>query len=109
MSDVNDPKNCSLQPDRNGKKADGGGSQLVPPPHGEVDNPAPAISSGESTTGFSLARLLRSLAPHVSLVLENTGSVARDHLANERTWLAYVRTSLAIAGTGVGVSLFLGS
>lgn len=28
--------------------------------------------------------------------------LARDHLANERTWLAYLRTSLAIASTGVG-------
>ncbi|KAG8700768.1 hypothetical protein FRC08_004458 [Ceratobasidium sp. 394] len=37
------------------------------------------------------------------MVLENSGSVARDHLANERTWLAYVRTSLAIASTGVGM------
>ncbi|KAE9407907.1 hypothetical protein BT96DRAFT_1033791 [Gymnopus androsaceus JB14] len=33
------------------------------------------------------------------LVLENSGSVARDHLASERTFLAYVRTSLAIAST----------
>lgn len=31
---------------------------------------------------------------------------ARDHLANERTWLAYLRTSLAIASTGVGTSRF---
>jgi hypothetical protein len=37
------------------------------------------------------------------LALENTGSVARDHLASERTFLAYVRTSLAVASTGVGV------
>lgn len=37
-----------------------------------------------------------------SLTLENAGSVARDHLASERTFLAYVRTSLAIASTGVG-------
>jgi Domain of unknown function (DUF202) len=71
----------------------------VPPP----DSTVPVPASEGSTEGFSLARLLRSLAPHVSLVLENTGSVARDHLANERTWLAYVRTSLSIAGTGVGV------
>ncbi|KAK7031363.1 7 transmembrane receptor domain protein [Favolaschia claudopus] len=43
----------------------------------------------------------------VSLVLENSGSVARDHLASERTFLAYVRTSLAIASTGVAlVQLF---
>lgn len=40
-----------------------------------------------------------------SLTLENTGSVARDHLASERTFLAYVRTSLAIASAGVGMSI----
>ncbi|KAI0684522.1 hypothetical protein BC835DRAFT_1293053 [Cytidiella melzeri] len=42
-----------------------------------------------------------------TLVLENAGSVARDHLASERTFLAYVRTSLTIASTGVAlVQLF---
>ncbi|KAI5121054.1 hypothetical protein M0805_008571 [Coniferiporia weirii] len=41
------------------------------------------------------------------LKLENSGSVARDHLASERTFLAYVRTSLAIASCGVAlVELF---
>ncbi len=44
---------------------------------------------------------------HVSLTLENNGSVARDHLASERTFLAYVRTSLVLASTGVAlVQLF---
>jgi hypothetical protein len=38
----------------------------------------------------------------VSLRLENSGSVARDHLASERTFLAYMRTSLAVASSGVG-------
>ena len=38
----------------------------------------------------------------VELRLENSGSVARDHLASERTFLAYMRTSLAIASSGVG-------
>lgn len=38
----------------------------------------------------------------LSLVLENKGNVARDHLASERTYLAYVRTSLACASAGVG-------
>lgn len=38
-----------------------------------------------------------------SLYLENAGSVARDHLASERTFLAYIRTSLLFATTGVGV------
>ncbi|KAF8959136.1 hypothetical protein BDZ97DRAFT_1667612 [Flammula alnicola] len=38
-----------------------------------------------------------------SVTLENSGSVARDHLASERTFLAYVRTSLALASTGVAI------
>ena len=42
-----------------------------------------------------------------TLTLENAGSVARDHLASERTFLAYVRTSLTIASTGVGACSML--
>ncbi|HKZ29983.1 MAG TPA: DUF202 domain-containing protein [Acidimicrobiia bacterium] len=34
-------------------------------------------------------------------VRDNTGSIARDHLANERTFLAWVRTALAVIGLGV--------
>jgi len=37
-----------------------------------------------------------------SLRLQNRGSVARDHLALERTFLAYTRTSLTVASAGVG-------
>ena len=32
---------------------------------------------------------------------ENTGSTARDHLASERTFLAWVRTALAVVGLGI--------
>ncbi|ORZ00710.1 hypothetical protein BCR43DRAFT_485671 [Syncephalastrum racemosum] len=39
-----------------------------------------------------------------SLYLENTGSVARDHLANERTFLAWLRTSLSTISVGVGIT-----
>ncbi|KAF8340041.1 hypothetical protein F5887DRAFT_871071, partial [Amanita rubescens] len=46
----------------------------------------------------------------VRLILANTGSVARDHLSLERTFLSYVRTSLAIASAGVAlVQLFTSS
>ena len=38
----------------------------------------------------------------LALYLENSGSVARDHLALERTFLAYMRTSLLLASAGVG-------
>jgi putative membrane protein len=42
-------------------------------------------------------------------VLNNQGSTARDHLANERTFLAWVRTALGIVGLGVAVVKLGGS
>ncbi|ORX58930.1 hypothetical protein DM01DRAFT_1283107 [Hesseltinella vesiculosa] len=39
-----------------------------------------------------------------TLYLENKGSVARDHLANERTYLAWLRTSLALISVGVALT-----
>ncbi|KAG6854681.1 hypothetical protein C0991_003330 [Blastosporella zonata] len=78
-----------------------------------------AISNWQSSCGPSQDDLVslgsssssrnrhESLLSKVSLTLENHGSVARDHLASERTFLAYVRTSLAIASSGVAlVQLF---
>ncbi|KAH6885596.1 hypothetical protein BKA70DRAFT_1236995 [Coprinopsis sp. MPI-PUGE-AT-0042] len=37
----------------------------------------------------------------LQLNLLNNGSVAKDHLASERTFMAYVRTSLALATAGI--------
>lgn len=42
-----------------------------------------------------------------SLLLENKASVARDHLASERTYLAWLRTSLSLASVGVGITQLL--
>lgn len=39
-----------------------------------------------------------------SIVLENKGPVARDHMANERTFLAWLRTSLSFISLGIGVT-----
>ena len=46
-----------------------------------------------------------SLFPQ-TLVVENKGNVARDHLSAERTFLAYVRTSLICVAAGVGAIYF---
>ncbi|GAA5801251.1 hypothetical protein HPULCUR_006696 [Helicostylum pulchrum] len=37
-----------------------------------------------------------------SFMLENKAATARDHLANERTFLAWLRTSLSLITVGVG-------
>ncbi|KAG8715065.1 hypothetical protein FRC11_005931 [Ceratobasidium sp. 423] len=51
--------------------------------------------------------LVSASVTSMSILLTYDDLQARDHLANERTWLAYVRTSLAIASTGVAlVQLF---
>ncbi|KAF3909521.1 hypothetical protein AA313_de0204329 [Arthrobotrys entomopaga] len=48
--------------------------------------------------------LNRNFARFGSLNLENKGSVARDHLALERTFLAWLRTSLSFASIGIAVT-----
>ncbi|KAJ6504852.1 hypothetical protein C8R47DRAFT_968347 [Mycena vitilis] len=65
----------------------------------------PPGTPARTPAASDLPPFIKRLKP--SLVLENSGSVARDHLASERTFLAYVRTSLVIASTGVAlVQLF---
>ncbi|CAE6473524.1 unnamed protein product [Rhizoctonia solani] len=79
-------------------------SATPPPNEMPPARPEPSSSAGEWEEDEEPQRkgimgLVDKYSPR--MVLENSGSVARDHLANERTWLAYVRTSLAIASTGV--------
>ncbi|KAF8495797.1 hypothetical protein F5888DRAFT_1615505 [Russula emetica] len=88
-----------------------------PNPNPDPDGPsAPAASSESSpsqpkTDNTSVPAAAGAETPNVpfslSLTLRNTGSVARDHLSSERTFLAYVRTSLSFASAGVAlVQLF---
>ncbi|KAH8662069.1 hypothetical protein BX600DRAFT_512946 [Xylariales sp. PMI_506] len=39
-------------------------------------------------------------------VYKNTGSVARDHLASERTFLAWMRTGLGFVALGIAIERF---
>lgn len=65
---------------------------------------APNPTDTTSTTTLPQGDTATSITG-LNLFLLNTGSVARDHLASERTYLAYVRTSLALSMAGVGTSL----
>jgi uncharacterized membrane protein YidH (DUF202 family) len=52
-----------------------------------------------------VAELFKSTSEkYGSVTLENKGSVARDHLALERTFLAWLRTSLAFASIGIAIT-----
>jgi len=85
---------------------------------GELEQPPSATAAPHTTTqedeacvaparGFATTLVKARNRCNPSLTLENTGSVARDHLASERTFLAYVRTSLTITGAGIAlVQLF---
>ncbi|PPQ99190.1 LOW QUALITY PROTEIN: hypothetical protein CVT26_014113 [Gymnopilus dilepis] len=68
--------------------------------------PVKHVASLPLPTSPHIRSPLFSLPQGISLRLENSGSVARDHLASERTFLAYMRTSLAIASSGVALVQF---
>ncbi|QDS76124.1 hypothetical protein FKW77_006848 [Venturia effusa] len=88
-------------------------------------SPTPRASDGLDTTRDSVGSPVRrrSLIPprevpkkepetwwrkqvekYGSVELENKGSVARDHLALERTFLAWLRTSLSFASIGIAIT-----
>lgn len=60
-----------------------------------------------------LSRVLLPLNPNMSFLsrlktpsYKNTGSVARDHLAAERTFLAWIRTGLGLIALGTAIERF---
>ncbi|KAG9257004.1 uncharacterized protein F5Z01DRAFT_647366 [Emericellopsis atlantica] len=73
-------------------------------PNGPVDADPSHGSFEEATPSSSSSWWTKVTRPFRSIELENKGSVARDHLALERTFLAWLRTSLAFASIGIAVT-----
>ncbi|PSK35941.1 Ubiquitin-like-specific protease 1 [Elsinoe australis] len=88
------------------------GYEAAPEPGGPVlrpkSAPAPSPASPTRTTDESKEAQeswwRRTFEKYGSIELENKGSVARDHLALERTFLAWLRTSLSFASIGIAVT-----
>ncbi|KAK3337160.1 hypothetical protein B0T19DRAFT_62803 [Cercophora scortea] len=72
------------------------------------DNAGPTAQPDAGDAGHAseeqISRWRKALQYFQSIELENKGSVARDHLALERTFLAWLRTSLAFASIGIAIT-----
>lgn len=65
--------------------------------------PKNEISSPHSKNHVVLSSILHLKHLKPAIVIQNSGSAARDHLASERTFLAYVHTSLSLSSAGVAI------
>lgn len=85
-------------------------SQLKPTKNGKGSPRSSRRNSADETNtsseeGSSWSIWWKGVAEkYGSVELENKGSVARDHLALERTFLAWLRTSLSFASIGIAVT-----
>ncbi|KAF7503569.1 hypothetical protein GJ744_003597 [Endocarpon pusillum] len=68
------------------------------------DRPSSSSSASEPSEDLKQPWYRQIAASYRSISLENKGSVARDHLALERTFLAWLRTSLAFASIGIAIT-----
>ncbi|ODQ81849.1 hypothetical protein BABINDRAFT_160080 [Babjeviella inositovora NRRL Y-12698] len=78
-----------------------------PSPHPRFPQPASLANESapqEENTSEPTQYNIFDLKNYSSVLLENKSSVARDHMANERTFLAWLRTSLAFVSIGIGVT-----
>ncbi|KAF9576694.1 hypothetical protein EC968_005467 [Mortierella alpina] len=75
----------------------GPGGRYIP-----AEGEEPAVKAWTHHVTDVLRELYQRYSP--SLKLENKGSIARDHLANERTYLAWLRSSLSLITVGVAIT-----
>lgn len=80
-------------------------TQLTLPDEAQLALPDEASTASgvgsEKTEPTSRATTLFSYFASKSLILDNTGLVARDHLSNERSFLAWMRTGLTMISLGI--------
>ncbi|KAH6625265.1 hypothetical protein C7974DRAFT_313578 [Boeremia exigua] len=69
-----------------------------------ADTPRPAPPKRAPTPVLQPTRWAQFWEKWGTVELENKGSVARDHLALERTFLAWLRTSLSFASIGIAIT-----
>lgn len=91
------------------RHADGHAERSYNATEERVNTGTASAKSATPSTGASETKKKNSWFKQVaekygSVSLENKGSVARDHLALERTFLAWLRTSLAFASIGIAVT-----
>jgi len=79
-------------------------STLRDGPSEEIHENEDADLDDETSRTRQLSTWAKVTGPFRSIELENKGSVARDHLALERTFLAWLRTSLAFTSIGIAVT-----
>ncbi|RGP81569.1 DNA polymerase alpha-associated DNA helicase a [Fusarium longipes] len=72
--------------------------------NGNGAGPSPQTSQQDEPDKESQSWWKAQVEKFHSIELENKGSVARDHLAIERTFLAWLRTSLSFASIGIAVT-----
>ena len=71
------------------------------------DSTTHSVYSNDSTSTFLSALYRNRLSMFSRLrILKNSGSTARDHLASERTFLAWLRTGLGFIALGIAVERF---
>ena len=77
-------------------------SPLIPSPRSQQQQQQQTQLPSFDRNNFSQFPTLATILKK-GTVLPNRGSTARDHLANERTYLAWTRTGLALIGASLGL------
>ncbi|KAJ0121154.1 hypothetical protein J7T55_008316 [Diaporthe amygdali] len=101
------PADEPQRPDDARDASKGGGAARAPLPgagNGAQNGRGQENGNGAAGDKEEQAWWRATLANFGSIELENKGSVARDHLALERTFLAWLRTSLSFASIGVAIT-----